>query len=93
MPCDLTSPAVEDEVSAVVAAGKPDVAVIDAMFPAALARAAGFEAMPVFVNTFVHRQLDMWRGMFARLEGAGPHRVDERRPFQRAAAAGVGKGA
>jgi len=70
MSCYLTSPAVEDEVSAVVAEEKPDIAVIDAMFPAALARASGFGApTAVFVHTFVHRQLDMWRGMFARLDG------------------------
>jgi MGT family glycosyltransferase len=44
--------------------------VIDAMFPAALAQAPGFKApTAVFVHTFVFRQLDMWRGMFARLDG------------------------
>ncbi|HKN26888.1 MAG TPA: nucleotide disphospho-sugar-binding domain-containing protein [Roseiarcus sp.] len=43
---------------------------IDAMFPAALARSAHFNSpTAVFVHTFVHRQLDMWRGMFARLDG------------------------
>jgi UDP:flavonoid glycosyltransferase YjiC (YdhE family) len=70
MSCYLTSPAVEDEVRSVVAAEAPDVAVIDAMFPAALAQASGFKApTAVFVHTFVFRQLDMWRGMFARLDG------------------------
>jgi UDP:flavonoid glycosyltransferase YjiC (YdhE family) len=57
-------------VRAVVESETPDVAVIDAMFPAALAQAAGFGApTAVFVHTFVFRQLDMWRGMFARLDG------------------------
>ena len=70
MSCYLTSPAVEDEVRSVVAAEAPDVAVIDAMFPAALAQSPGFRApTAVFVHTFVFRQLDMWRGMFARLDG------------------------
>ncbi len=70
MSCYLTSPAVEEEVRTVVAAETPDVAVIDAMFPAALARAADFDApTAVFVHTFVFRQLDMWRGMIARLDG------------------------
>jgi MGT family glycosyltransferase len=70
MSCYLTSPAVEEEVQSVVAAEAPDVAVIDAMFPAALAHAADFDApTAVFVHTFVFRQLDMWRGMFARLDG------------------------
>lgn len=70
MSCYLTSPAVEDEVSTVVAEEKPDIAVIDAMFPAALAQAADFSApTAVFVHTFVFRQLDMWRGMLQRLDG------------------------
>jgi MGT family glycosyltransferase len=70
MSCYLTSPAVEEEVRTVVADERPDVAVIDAMFPAALAHAHGFGApTAVVVHTFVHRQLDMWRGMFARLDG------------------------
>lgn len=68
--CYLTSPAVEDEVRAVVAAQAPDIVLIDAMFPAALAQAAGFDRpTAVFVHTFVFRQLDMWRGMIARLDG------------------------
>ncbi len=70
MSCYLTSPAVEEEVQSVAAAEAPDVAVIDAMFPAALAQAVEFNApTAVFVHTFVFRQLDMWRGMFARLDG------------------------
>ncbi len=70
MSCYLTSPAVEDEVRAIVAAEAPDLALIDAMFPAALAHAADFgRPSAVFVHTFVFRQLDMWRAMIARLDG------------------------
>jgi MGT family glycosyltransferase len=70
MSCYLTSPAVEEEVRAIVAAEAPDLALIDAMFPAALAHADDFGVpSAVFVHTFVFRQLDMWRGMIARLDG------------------------
>lgn len=70
MSCYLTSPAVEAQVPAVVAAEAPDVVVIDAMFPAALAQASRFgRPTAVFVHTFVFRQLDMWRRMFATLDG------------------------
>ncbi len=70
MSCYLTSPAVEEEVRAIVAAEAPDLALIDAMFPAALAQAADFgRPSAVFVHTFVFRQLDMWRGMIAKLDG------------------------
>src|SRR5579872_6680843 len=70
MSCYLTSPAVEAQVDQVVAAERPDLVLIDAMFPAALARASGF-ARPtvVFVHTFVFRQLEMWRKMIATLDG------------------------
>jgi len=67
--CYLTSPAVEEEVSALVATEAPDVVLIDAMFPAALAQAAHFSRPSiVFVHTFIFRQLDMWRKMFATLD-------------------------
>jgi len=70
MSCYLTSPAVEAQVRSVVAAEAPEIIVIDAMFPAALAQAPQFDApTAVFVHTFVFRQLDMWRGMIARLDG------------------------
>jgi UDP:flavonoid glycosyltransferase YjiC (YdhE family) len=63
--CYLTSPAVEDQIRSIVAAEAPDVVLIDAMFPAALAQAPGFGApTAVFVHTFVFRQLDMWRRFF-----------------------------
>lgn len=40
------------------------------MFPAALAHASGFgKPTAMFVHTFVFRQLDMWRKMFATLDG------------------------
>ncbi len=70
MSCYLTSPAVEAQVDRIVAAERPDLVLIDAMFPAALARASGFAARTaVFVHTFVFRQLDMWRKMIATLDG------------------------
>jgi MGT family glycosyltransferase len=68
--CYLTSPAVEEQVQSIVAAEAPDIALIDAMFPAALAQASGFkQPTAVFVHTFVFRQLDMWRKMIATLDG------------------------
>ncbi|HEV8016146.1 MAG TPA: glycosyltransferase [Stellaceae bacterium] len=68
--CYLTSPAVEEQIDAVVAAEKPDIVLIDAMFPAALARAPGFNRpSAVFVHTFVFRQIDMWRKMIAFFDG------------------------
>jgi UDP:flavonoid glycosyltransferase YjiC (YdhE family) len=70
MACYLTSPAVEAQVSEIVAAEAPDLALIDCMFPAALNQASGFgRPAAVFCHTFVHRQLDMWRGMFGKLGG------------------------
>lgn len=68
--CYLTSPAVEAQVAAIVAAEAADLVVIDAMFPAALAQAARFkQPTAVFVHTFVFRQLDMWRKMISTLDG------------------------
>ena len=68
--CYLTSPAVEAQVQSIVASEAPDVVLIDAMFPAALAQAAHFtQPTIVFVHTFVFRQLDMWRRMIATLDG------------------------
>ncbi len=63
--CYLTSPAVEEQIRTLVTAEAPDVVLIDAMFPAALAQAPGFgRPTAVFVHTFVFRQLDMWRRFF-----------------------------
>ena len=70
MACYLTSPATATEVRSIVASESPDLALIDAMFPAALAEAAGFDRpTAVMLHTFLFRQLDMWRNMFARLDG------------------------
>jgi MGT family glycosyltransferase len=68
--CYLTSPAVEAQVRAIVAAEAPDLVLIDAMFPAALAQAPAFSRPAiVFVHTFVFRQLDMWRRFFGIFDG------------------------
>jgi UDP:flavonoid glycosyltransferase YjiC (YdhE family) len=68
--CYLTSPATAAEVRTIVASESPDLVLIDAMFPAALAEAAGFgRPTAVMLHTFLFRQLDMWRNMFARLDG------------------------
>ena len=68
--CYLTSPAVAAQVQSVVEAEAPDLVLIDAMFPAALAQAAGF-GLPtaVVVHTFIFRQLDMWRRIFTMFDG------------------------
>jgi hypothetical protein len=68
--CYLTSPAVETQVQEIVAAEAPDLVLIDAMFPAALAHAAEFGVpSAVFVHTFVFRQLDMWRRVIGMFDG------------------------
>jgi UDP:flavonoid glycosyltransferase YjiC (YdhE family) len=68
--CYLTSPAVEEQVRSIVTAEAPDIVLIDAMFPAALAQASGFRQRSiVFVHTFVFRQLDMWRKFFGIFDG------------------------
>ena len=74
MSCYLTSPAVEAQVQSIVAAEAPDIVLIDAMFPAALAQACGFgRPSAVFVHTFVFRQVEMWRKMFTTLDGMRQH--------------------
>jgi UDP:flavonoid glycosyltransferase YjiC (YdhE family) len=68
--CYLTSPAVADELRAVVAAEAPDVALIDGMFPAALAEAPGFGCPTAAVcHTFCFRMLDRWRNTTMTLDG------------------------
>jgi len=63
--CYLTAPAVEAQIRAIVTTEAPDIVLIDAMFPAALAQARDFvQPTAVFVHTFVFRQLDMWRKFF-----------------------------
>jgi MGT family glycosyltransferase len=70
MSCYLTSPAVVAQVRSVVASERPDLILIDAMFPAALSEAPGFGCPSAMVcHTFIFRQLEMWRGMIARLDG------------------------
>lgn len=70
MSCYLTSPATCEQVRDVVASEAPDLVLIDCMFPAALAEARGFDVPSAVVcHTFVFRQLEMWRGMLARLDG------------------------
>lgn len=66
MACYLTSPAVESQVRSIVDDEAPDAVLIDGMFPAALTQAGDFKRpSAVFVHTFVFRQLDMWRRIFA----------------------------
>jgi UDP-N-acetylglucosamine transferase subunit ALG13 len=68
--CYLTSPAVEEEVQSIVAAEAPDLILIDAMFPAALAHAGEFgRPSAVLVHPFVFRQLDMWRKVISNFDG------------------------
>ena len=68
--CYLTSPEVEEEVQSIVAAEAPDLILIDAMFPAALAHAGEFgRPSAVLVHTFVFRQLDMWRKVISNFDG------------------------
>ncbi len=68
--CYLTSPAVAAQARSVVETEAPDLVLIDAMFPAALAEAAGFDLpAAVVVHTFIFRQLDMWRRIFTMFDG------------------------
>ena len=70
MSCYLTSPAIEEQVRAVVAAQAPDLVLVDAMFPAALAQVPGFPCpTALMLHTFIYRQLDMWQRMLATLDG------------------------
>jgi MGT family glycosyltransferase len=68
--CYLTSPAVAEQVRAVVKAEAPDLLIFDGMFPAALAQAKNFGKPTVAVShTFVFRMLDRWRGTTNALLG------------------------
>lgn len=70
MGCYLTSPPVEQQVREIVAAEAPDLILADCMFPAALAQLPSFACRSaIFCHTFVFRQLDMWRGLLATLDG------------------------
>ena len=75
MACYLTSPAVERQVRAIVAAEAPDLA-RSMPFPAALMRADEFGCRSaVMLHTFIFRQLEMWRRIFTTFsemrQGAG----------------------
>lgn len=68
--CYLTSPAVAAEVRMVVAAERPDVVLIDGMFPAALAEASAFGCPTAAVShTFCFRMLERWRNTTTTLNG------------------------
>jgi UDP:flavonoid glycosyltransferase YjiC (YdhE family) len=68
--CYLTSPAVAEQVRAVVKAEAPDLLIFDGMFPAALAQAKDFGKPTVAVShTFVFRVLERWRGTTNTLVG------------------------
>ncbi len=62
----LTSPAVAEEIRALLAAERPDLVVVDQMFPVALLEAARFDGPTVAIcHTCVWRGLQMWRRVFA----------------------------
>jgi MGT family glycosyltransferase len=66
----LTSPAVAEEIGALLPAEKPDLVIIDQMFPVALLEARRFGRPSIAVcHTSVWRCLDMWRRFFAMLVG------------------------
>lgn len=66
----LTSPAVAQEIEALVAAERPRTVVIDAMFLAALIEAERFACPTAAIaHSGVYRMLDAWRQMMALLVG------------------------
>jgi UDP:flavonoid glycosyltransferase YjiC (YdhE family) len=66
----LTSPAVAEEIAALLASESPDLVIVDQMFPVALLEAARFGRPSVAVcHTTVFRALEMWRQFFAMLTG------------------------
>ena len=68
--CYLTSPAVADQIRAVVAAEAPDLILIDGMFPAALAQAKDFAVPTIAIShTFCFRMLERWRAATTVLNG------------------------
>ncbi|MFZ2104553.1 MAG: nucleotide disphospho-sugar-binding domain-containing protein [Roseiarcus sp.] len=61
----LTSPAVAEQIRALLSSENPDLVVVDQMFPVALLEAARFEGPTVAVcHTCVWRGLEMWRKVF-----------------------------
>ena len=66
----LTSPAVAEQIRALLPAESPDLVMVDAMFPVALVEAARFGAPTIVAcHTCVWRGLEMWRKMHAMLAG------------------------
>lgn len=66
----LTSPAVGEQIRALLASEAPDLTIVDAMFPVALDEVARFEGPTIVMcHTCVWRGLDMWKGMAAMLVG------------------------
>jgi len=66
----LTSPAVAEQIRALVASEIPDIAIIDAMFPAALSEAACFDCPTVVIShTAVFRLMEPWRKVIATVVG------------------------
>jgi MGT family glycosyltransferase len=64
----LTSPAVAEQISALLASETPDLVIVDAMFPVALVEAAHFgRPTIVMCHTCVWRGLEMWEKIFAML--------------------------
>ena len=64
----LTSPAVAEQIRALLASENPDLVDVDQMFPVALLEAARFGRPSVAVcHTCVWRGLEMWRHVFAML--------------------------
>ena len=70
----LTSPAVADEIAELLATEKPDLLIVDAMFPAALVEAKRSDvATAVMCHTCVYRMLEQWRQMLGLLAN---HRIE-----------------
>jgi UDP:flavonoid glycosyltransferase YjiC (YdhE family) len=66
----LTSPAVAEQIRALLASERPDLVVVDLMFPVALIEAARFDGPTVAMcHTCIWRGLEMWRKTFAMLAG------------------------
>jgi MGT family glycosyltransferase len=64
----LTSPAVAEQIRALLPAEAPDLVIVDAMFPVALVEAARLGAPSIVMcHTYVWRGLEMWRKMHAML--------------------------
>lgn len=64
----LTSPAVAAEIRALLQSEKPDLVIVDQMFPVALLEAARFDRPSIAIcHTCVWRGLSMWRNVFAML--------------------------